>query len=58
MPRIAELAVDLIAWEDRYTGVFPLNGVVAVIDCTCCPLIEPRKQFSAGWSARKLGKNA
>ena len=36
----------------------PLNGILAVIDCTCCPLLEPRKQFSAGRSAHKFGKNA
>ena len=58
LPSIAELAVDLIAWEDRYTSVSQLNGILAVIDCTCCPLLEPRKQFSAGRSAHKFGKNA
>lgn len=58
LPRIAELAVDLIAWEDRYIGNSPLKGINVVIDCTCCPLLEPRKPFSSGWSAHKFGKKA
>ena len=58
IPAIAELTIDMIAWENRYRGQSPLPGINVVIDGTSCPIQEPRKEFSKGWSAFKFGKKA
>jgi hypothetical protein len=58
LPRIAEITIDIIAWENRYDGISPLPGILAVLDGTSCPIQEPRQSFSKGWSAFKFGKKA